>query len=600
LKITRAVESKYSPVKTKSMKAITGGELMVMMLKEEGVEKVFGIIDGTYFGFYSNLKKYGIDLITPRHETTAVHMAGAYARLTGRLGVCMASNGPGVANALPGVAVEQGEGNRVLLITSSRRTGIIYPDRGGTFQYFNQTAVIGAMSKLSLPVPDFNRIPEMARKAFRKCWQGRPGVVHLEIPENIMNGKHPADGIRKPRSYRRTAPIVPPPEQVKAAAAMLMEARFPIIHAGSGVVHSGAFDALQKVAHALHAPVTTSWGARGALPETDELSIPMRHIELNNQVRNEADAVLVLGSRLGETDWWGKPPYWAPPATQKMIQVDIEEDILGANKPATLPILSDVEAFLTALIPLLGDKKASPKLASRQAQLEKFKVKQQRHERKLNLALKDFNTPIHSAQVVHICQDFFPEDAVCVADGGNTVVWANFYTNLRIPNTFLSTYKFGMLGAGIGQALGAAVARPDKPVYCLIGDGAMGYHSQELETAIRNGLKVVFIVFCDKQWGMVKINQQFALRPLKTMIKKSLDPSETINTDLGEIEFDKLAESMGAHGERISSPEELNPALQRCLASNKCAVIHAGVDPVKHMWAPSLIYFKKMHEEPGG
>ncbi len=582
------------------MKTITGGEFLAQTLHAEGVEKVFGIIDGTYFGFYSSLRKYGIELISPRHETNALHMAGAYARLTRKLGVAMASNGPGVANALPGVAVEQGEGNRVLLITSSRRTGIIYPDRGGTFQYFDQTGVIGAMSKLSLAVPDFERLPEMTRKVFRKAWQGRPGVVHLDVPENIMNSKAKMEEPWEPANYRRTGPVVPPPELVEKAAEMLAAAKFPIIHAGSGVLHSMAFAELKKVANLLHAPVSTSWGARGVLPETDELAVPMRHVEINHQLRNTADLVLVIGSRLGETDWWGKPPYWAHSSKQQMIQVDLDEDILGANKPATLAILSDVKMFLEALARALEGKTSSIDKAARQKQLAVFKNKMKKHTNKLNLALKDFKTPIHPAQTVHICQEFFKEDAVCVADGGNTAVWANFYTELKVPHTFLATFKLGMLGAGIGQALGAAVARPGQQVYCLIGDGAMGFHSQEVETAIRNGLKVIFIVFCDRQWGMVKINQQFALRPLKTMIKKSLDPSETINTDLGEIAFDKHAESMGGHGERVSSVEELKAALQRSLAAGKCAVIHVDVDPVKHMWAPSLIHFKKMHEEPGG
>ena len=582
------------------MKTITGGEFLAKTLHAEGVEKVFGIIDGTYFGFYSSLKKYGIELISPRHETNVMHMAGAYARLTGKLGVAMASNGPGVANALPGVAVEQGEGNRVLLITSSRRTGIIYPDRGGTFQYFDQTGVIGNMSKLSLAVPSFDRLPEMARKAFRKSWQGRPGVVHLDVPENIMNSKANLEEPWEPVNYRRMTTVVPPQDQVEAAAEMLATAKFPIIHAGSGVIHSLAFAELKKVAHLLHAPVSTSWGARGALPETDELAVPMRHVEINHQLRNAADLVLVLGSRLGETDWWGKPPYWAPPSKQQMIQVDVDEENLGANKPATLAILSDVKVFLNALARSLEGRIGKIDIALRQKQLAGFKSKMEKHSNKLNLALKDFDAPIHSAQAVHICQAFFNEDAICVADGGNTAVWANFYTELKVPHTFMATFKLGMLGAGIGQALGAALARPGKQVYCIIGDGAMGFHSQEVETAIRNGLKVVFIVFCDRQWGMVKINQQFALRPLKTMIKKSLDPSETINTDLGEIEFDKLAESMGAHGERASSVEELKSALERSVASGKCAVIHVDVDPVKHMWAPSLIHFKKMHEEPGG
>ncbi|HNJ04093.1 MAG TPA: thiamine pyrophosphate-binding protein, partial [Leptospiraceae bacterium] len=135
------------------MAELSGGELIARILKQEGVKVVFGIIDGTYFGFYSSLRKNGIQLIGPRHETSALHMAAAYARLTGELGVCMASNGPGVANALPGVAVENVEGNRVLLITSARRVGIMYPDRGGTYQCFDQTGVIRPMSKWSEHVP---------------------------------------------------------------------------------------------------------------------------------------------------------------------------------------------------------------------------------------------------------------------------------------------------------------------------------------------------------------------------------------------------------------------------------------------------------------
>jgi len=158
----------------------------------------------------------------------------------------------------------------------------------------------------------------------------------------------------------------------------------------------------------------------------------------------------------------------------------------------------------------------------------------------------------------------------------------------------------GMLGAGVGQALGVAAAYPERQVYCIIGDGAMGFHPQEVETAVRNNLKPVFLVASDKQWGMVKINQQFALKPIKTMIKKSLSEEETINADLGEIEWDKMAQSMGAYGERVSDPKDLEPAIKRCIDSGKCSVIHIDVDPVKHMWAPALLHFKNMHAEPKG
>jgi len=202
--------------------------------------------------------------------------------------------------------------------------------------------------------------------------------------------------------------------------------------------------------------------------------------------------------------------------------------------------------------------------------------------------------------VGNVCREVLADDAVVVFDGGNTAVWGNFYYQLRSTNCQLSTHHFGMLGAGVGQTLGAAVARPNKQVVCIIGDGAFGFHPQEIETAVRNGLKPVFIICCDKQWGMVKINQHFALRPVKTMLKKSLGPEETINADLGEIEFDKVAIAMGAYGDRVAAPDELKPALERALAADKCAVIHVDVDPVKHMWAPGLLHFKDMHQEPAG
>ncbi len=580
------------------MAKISGGEFIAQMLQKEGIEKVFGIIDGTYFGLYANLKKYGIELISPRHETCAAHMAGVYARLTGKAGVCIASNGPGVANILPGVAVENGEGNRVLLITSSRRTGISYPDRGGTFQYFNQTAVTRPMTKWSGNISGFDRIAEIMKRAFRKLYSGRPGVVHVDVPEDIMNGKSTFEAPPEASSYRKTHPISPPPELVKKAAEMLAAAKRPLIHAGTGIIHAQAFEEIKKVAEILQSPVCSSWGGRGAYPENLPLSIPMVFVELNHRVRNEADVVLTLGSRIGETDWWGKAPYWQHPTKQKMIQVDIDEENLGLNKPIDLAILADAKLFLRDLYNELSNPSIEIFTKSHSNTLVKYQQEKQKSRRKLDKALADNSVPMNPAHVAHICRELLGENAICIVDGGNTAIWAQFYQEIRIPNTIVTTSKFGMLGAGVSQTLGAAIAMPDTPVFCIIGDGAMGFHPQEIETAVRNNLKVIYLVCCDKQWGMVKINQQFALKPAKTVIAKTLSPSETINTDFSEIQFDKLAESMGAYGERVDSPDDLKAAIERCVASKKCAVIHVDVDPVKHMWAPHLLDFKKMHQEP--
>jgi acetolactate synthase-1/2/3 large subunit len=583
------------------MSETTGGAVLARMLKTEGVDVVFGIIDGTYFGFYSALKREGIRLITPRHEASGVHAAAAYARLTGRLGVCMASNGPGVANILPGLVVEEAEGNRVLCITSARRTGAMYPLRTGTYQGFDQEAVIGAFAKWSRAVPSFDRLPELARAALRACWDGRPGVVHLDVPENLMNGKVAASpAMLAPSAYRRTAPQGVDAAQVEQAADVLLRAEMPVIHAGSGVLHARAFGALQAVAELLEAPVTTSWSARGVIDETSPLAIPMTHVKLNSIVRNDADAALILGSRVGETDWWGKPPYWRAPAEQPTVQVDIDDRSIAANKPVTVGINADVGVFLTALRARLESRRGEIHPAARRERLKRYHTLMARYQAKLDQPLANQGSPLHPAHVGTACGRLFPAESPFIADGGNTAVWAMFYHQVRAHGRLLSTFKMGMLGAGMGQALGAAVAAPDVPVCCVIGDGAAGMHPQEIESAVRHKLRIIFIVLCDRQWGMVKINQSFAIKPLKMLLRKRLAPDENLWADLGEMDFARLAQAMGAHAERVADPENLSHAISRALATGGPALIHVDVDPVAHMWAPGLVHFKAMHQEPKG
>jgi acetolactate synthase-1/2/3 large subunit len=588
-------------------KTMTGGELIARMLAAEDVEHLFGIIDGTYFGLYRALEGAGITLHSPRHEAAAAHMAGAYARLTGRLGVVMASNGPGVANVLPGIAVEQGEGNRVLLITSARRVGIGHPDRGGTYQYFDQSAVIGPMSKWSAHVPSADRIPELLRRALRMSFTGRPGVVHLDVPEDIINGPSglEADAVRPPHTYRRVTPIQPDPVLVDRAARLLVDAERPLIHAGSGVYHAGAEAELARLAEVLGAPVTTSWAARGVLPESRPEAIPMTALELNDEVRSKADVVLVVGSRLGETDWWGKAPNWGRPAEQRTIQVDVDEEQMGVNKPIEIGLVADARETLRALADAVSGLEAQNR-PERLARLQTWQSTKSEIRGKLDKPVeKAGSSPVHPGVVPAVAQKVMPEDTVWVFDGGNTVVWSNFHHESLVPRSILSTFKFGMLGAGLGQALGAAVAVPDRRVCCLIGDGAFGMHASEVETAVRLRLPIVFVVFVDGQWGMVKMSQQIAAAPIATIARKmitnsALPDDQVVYADFEECRYDQLAVALGAHGEYVASSSDLAPALERARDCGGPAVVHVQVDNVEHMWAPGLRAFKKMHQEPKG
>jgi acetolactate synthase-1/2/3 large subunit len=198
-----------------------------------------------------------------------------------------------------------------------------------------------------------------------------------------------------------------------------------------------------------------------------------------------------------------------------------------------------------------------------------------------------------------------PDDTVWVFDGGNTAVWSNFYHDANIPRTVLSTFKFGMLGAGMGQALGAAVAAPDQRVCVLTGDGAFGMHSSEVETAVRLNLPIVFVVLVDGQWGMVKMSQQIAAHPVATVARKmltnkSLPDDQVVYADFAECRYDLMGKAFGAYGEYVTDSTQLRGALERARDCGRPAVVQVEVNNVEHLWAPALQSFKKMHQEPKG
>jgi acetolactate synthase-1/2/3 large subunit len=390
---------------------------------------------------------------------------------------------------------------------------------------------------------------------------------------------------------------------VERAAQLLVDAECPMIHVGSGVYHAGAEEELARLAGLLAAPVTTSWAARGALAETRPEAIPMTALGLNDEVRNAADVALVVGSRLGETDWWGKAPNWAPPATQQTIQIDLDDERLGVNKPVSVAILADAREGLRALADAVGRLQV-PGIVGRRARLKTWRDTIAQERAKLTKALED-GSPVHPGHVPTVAQEVMPDDTVWVFDGGNTVVWSNFYHSANVPRTVLSTYKFGMLGAGMGQALGAAVAAPDQRVCVLIGDGAFGMHPTEVESAIRLGLPIVFVVLVDGAWGMVKMSQQIQAHPIATVVRKmvtnsSLPPEQIVYADFEPCRYDLMGEAMGAHAELVTDSGQLRGALERARDCGRAAVVQVHVDQVEHLWAPGLQAFKKMHQEPKG
>ena len=582
------------------MAEIFGGAVVAKMLRKEGVEQFFGIIDGTYNHLFISAVDEGLKMITPRHETVAAHMAGAYARVTGKLGVFLASNGPGVANVLSGAVIEHLEGNRVLLITSARRRGVTDPDRPGAYQAFDQHKVIRDFAKWSVYIRDFERIPGQMQEAFRRCFSGRPGLVHVDIPEDIINSAGPEPAFLEPAQYR---PLTPPKacqDEVRAAARMLAEAEMPMIQAGSGVIHALAFSELKEVAELLNAPITASWAADSVLPHNLPFICPMGLNEMVNGIRNAADLCLCLGSSMGETDWWGKAPYWALPEKQKFIQVDLEASVIGRNRQVDMAVVADIKSFLTDLAAELKKLDSGAGKPGRLAILQKIGEAKQMGQKAVGEGIAAMPaSPVHALHAAVSLRQILPADTIFVLDGGNTVLWGSFISCLA-PNTRLSTWHMGHLGSGQGYALGAAAARPATKVCLFTGDGAMGFHMQELETAVRYGLNIMFVIVADKQWGMVKINQMVNMEQHKERYPNALKATGCVNTDLGPIAWAELAKAVGMPGENAKTVEEFQAAAARFAALKGPSLIQIDVDPVAHMRCPVLKIFKDMHNEPAG
>jgi acetolactate synthase-1/2/3 large subunit len=286
--------------------------------------------------------------------------------------------------------------------------------------------------------------------------------------------------------------------------------------------------------------------------------------------------VLVAGSRVGELDTWGKAPSWGPPGEQTVIHIDIDPLSIGLNRPVDVAITGDAAAVLPALVEAVQARADSQLPGVRRwEEMSRF---QHNWQEQLESAVA--GDQLNPGQVVRGVRDFFPREAITVLDGGNTTIWGVSYNPIYQPRSFLYTAHFGHLGTGLPYALGAKMAAPDRPVYLISGDGAMGFNLQELETARRYNLPVIIVVIFDRGWGMERSSQMFAR--LGGMIETELFPG---------ARYDRVAEAFGCHGALVSSLEELQPALQGAADSGLPALIQVMVEPGANLAPPGLMAF---------
>ena len=559
------------------MNTSIGADLLVKCLLRERVGPVFGIPGGQLCPITDAIRRLGVDagmrFIMTRHEQAAAHMADAYARVTGNPGVCIGTVGPGAADLVPGVYAAWADSIPMVVLTAQNQTWKSYPDRGST-QGLDQIGLFSPITKWNARVTHWKRIPELVHQAFRLAVSGRPGPVHLDLHvDQLVAAVDEAEINPQPEPPAVDLPR-PVAQQylVEKAAQMLVEAQRPLIHPGGGVLRSGAWDQVRDLAEYLSAPVTTSIGAVGILPEDHPLClIAAGYGALGAQAL--ADVVLLVGGRLGDLDFWGQPPFWGEPGQQKLIQIDIDPQCIGLNRPADLALVGDAKATLELLLEAVKRRAGR---AEERPEMAEYRTTQEAWLAQWEEGANSSKRPIHPLRLMRDVRRFFPREAICAVDGGNTNVWAHYLNRSYAPRSFLWAADSGHLGSGLPYAIGAKIARPDLPVYAICGDGAFGLNMQELETAARLRLPIVVVVADDHQWGMIKSVQM-----------ASYDARYT-GVDFDDVRYDQVAQACGCWGERVEEPKEIIPALERAVASGKPAVVDVIVDKWVNLTPPDL------------
>jgi len=559
------------------MATISGAEVLVRCLIEEGIRYVFGVpgdqCNPITDAIFRLGEKKGIRFVTMRHEQAAAHAADAWARVTGEPGVCLGTVGPGVADLVPGVYAAYADSVPIIVLGAQNQTWRCYPEHG-SMQALDQVPLMAPITRWQAMVNDVRRMSHLVQMAFRQATSGAQGPVYLDLPSNVLCDKVDTDQypIMPPETYRPQIPPVADPSLIERAAEILVNARYPLIHVGSGVLRSGAWSETVQLAEHLSAPVTTTLGGRGIIPEDHPLClIPSAPGAF--QAQANADVVLLVGSRLGDTDFWGRPPIWGEMGQQKFIQVDIEPKNMALNRPVDLCLLGDAKSTLSSLIKQIhlrtGSKAENPQLSDARREQERWLAGWQEG------ATSD-RVPIHPLRLMREVRAFFPRDAILVQDGGNTSVWSFYQNRVYEPRSFLWAADSGHLGAGVPYAIGAKLARPDRTVVCVTGDGSFGFNALEMETARRENTPIIVVIANDRAWGMIKGGQKLVYK------------ERYCGVDFSDARYDKLAEALGCFGERVTEPNQIKPALERAMASGLPAVLDVIVDAEAHLTPPDL------------
>ncbi len=538
-----------------------GGVHAARALAATGVSTVFALPGGHVLPLFDAVRAEGLRLIDTRHEENAVLMAAGWALATGEAGVAAVTAGPGLTNALPGIAEAHASGIPVVVIAG--RTAMAQRHRGAV-QDVRQLEIVAPVTKWRAECLGADQIPRLVTEAVHQARSGAPGVAYLEIPQDVFAAPTPPAAPPHPAGHPSEARSVPPPEEVAQAVALLTAAERPVVLAGSGAFFSGAGAALTEFIERSGIPLVTTSAARGIVD--DDHPHCAGSLVHGGVALASADVSLLLGSRFNANLIYGGLPLFAP--DQRVIQVDVRPEHLGGLRRPELALAGDVAATVRALIAAWqGD-------GGRWETWRTDVADAARSSRDSWAAEADGPANgIHPGWLARTVAEFADEHrpGTFVTDGGDSVVWGLAFATAHRPGSHMFIGSaMGTLGVGLPFAIGAKAARPEEPVVLLTGDGAFGMSAMELDTAARYGLPVLVVVVNNGGWGDVRHEARHAFG------------EDTPLLPMSPMRYELLAKAVGGYGERVDEPAAVRPALERAMAAVRDgapALVDAVCDP---------------------
>lgn len=552
---------------------LTGAQIVMEILKEEGVDTVFGITGGAAIELYDELAKTDIRHIMVRHEQGAVHAADGYARAKKDVGVCMVTSGPGATNTVSGIASAYMDSIPLVVFTAQVPTHLIGND---AFQEVDIVGITRPCTKHNYLVRSIGDLARTVKEAFYIARSGRPGPVLVDIPKDITQSKTDYNPLSMPSLKSYNPRYKPNMKQLKWAIEHIKEAKKPAIFAGGGVILSGASKELTEFARRLKAPVTASLMGLGAFPASDRLwlgMVGMHGTYRANMSVQSCDLLIGIGVRFDDRVT-GKLGTFAPHA--KIIHIDIDPASIRKNIPVTVPIVGDCKMSVTELSSLLDKEQFTPDPESSKLWLDQ--IEQWRNTIPVAYEQRDTIKPQYVVQKLYELTD---GKAIITTEVGQNQMWAAQYYHFDEPNCFITSGGLGCMGFGFPAAIGAQVARPDKLVVDIAGDGSIQMNIQELATAMQYRLPVKIVILNNRYLGMVRQWQElfYQKRYASTDIEQAPD-------------FVKLAEAYGGVGLRATRPEEVEPVLKEGLSTPNLVIMdflverEEGVYPMVPAGAP--------------